>query len=100
MLMAMVLEDDRRFGNLHAEWQTLPQIFRLAGGALHRMTGTVPNLKIDENRMRDNLEATHGLIYAEGVAMALGSHIGKSAAHTLVESASKQARESRKHLRE
>jgi len=99
MLMAMVQEDERGLGNWHAEWETLPQIFRLAGGALHRMTETVPNLEIDENRMRDNLEATHGLIYAEGVAMALGSHIGKSAAHTLIEAATKQARQSRKHLR-
>ncbi len=91
--------DERGLGNWHAEWETLPQIFRLAGGALHRMTETVPNLEIDENRMRDNLEATHGLIYAEGVAMALGSHIGKSAAHTLIEAATKQARQSGKHLR-
>jgi len=99
MLMAMVQEDERGLGNWHAEWETLPQIFRLAGGALHRMTETVPNLEIDADRMRDNLEATHGLIYAEGVAMALGSHIGKSAAHTLIEAATKQARQSGKHLR-
>jgi 3-carboxy-cis,cis-muconate cycloisomerase len=32
--------------------------------------------------------------------MALGRHIGKSAAHQLIEAASKQARESGKHLRE
>jgi 3-carboxy-cis,cis-muconate cycloisomerase len=31
--------------------------------------------------------------------MALGKHIGKSAAHSLVEAASQQARESGKHLR-
>jgi 3-carboxy-cis,cis-muconate cycloisomerase len=31
--------------------------------------------------------------------MALGTHIGKSAAHTLVEGASRQASESGKHLR-
>jgi 3-carboxy-cis,cis-muconate cycloisomerase len=100
MLSAMVQEDERGLGNWHAEWETLPQIFRLTGGALHQMVTTIPQLEIDAERMRHNLNATHGLIFAEGVAMALGSRIGKSAAHTLVEVASKQARESGKHLRE
>jgi len=100
MLSAMVQEDERGLGNWHAEWETLPQIFRLTGGALHQMVTTIPQLEIDAERMRHNLNATHGLIFAEGVTMALGSRIGKSAAHTLVEVASKQARESGKHLRE
>jgi len=100
MLSGMVQEDERGLGNWHAEWETLPQIFRLTGGALHQMATTIPRLEIDTARMRRNLDATHGLIYAEGVAMALGSPMGKSAAHTLVEAASRQARESGKHLRE
>ncbi|MBI3477101.1 MAG: 3-carboxy-cis,cis-muconate cycloisomerase [Acidobacteria bacterium] len=100
MLSAMVQEDERGLGNWHAEWETLPQIFRLAGGALHQMASIVPRLAIDADRMRRNLDATHGLIYAEGVATALGRHMGKSAAHSLVETASNQARESGKHLRE
>ncbi len=100
MLSAMVQEDERGLGNWHAEWETLPQIFRLTGGALHQMAAIVPHLEIDTERMRRNLDATQGLIYAEGVAIALGSHIGKSAAHTLVESASKQVRESGTQLRE
>jgi 3-carboxy-cis,cis-muconate cycloisomerase len=100
MLTAMVQEDERGLGNWHAEWETLPQIFRLTGGALHQLAATIPQLEIDTERMRRNLDATQGLIFAEGVAMALGSHLGKSVAHTLVESASRQARESGKHLRE
>lgn len=100
MLSAMVQEDERGLGNWHAEWETLPQIFRLTGGALHQLAATIPQLEIDTERMRRNLEVTQGLIFAEGVAMALGSHLGKSVAHTLVEAASKQTRESGKHLRE
>ena len=100
MLSAMVQEDERGLGTWHAEWETLPQIFRLTGGALHQMAETVPHLEIDTDRMRHNLETTQGLIFAEGVAMALGSHIGNSAAHQLVEAASKQARAPGKHLRE
>jgi 3-carboxy-cis,cis-muconate cycloisomerase len=100
MLSAMVQEDERGLGNWHSEWETLPQIFRLTGGALHQMTTIAPHLHVDTERMLHNLGTTQGLIYAEGVSLALGSHIGKSAAHALVEAASKQARESGQHLRE
>jgi 3-carboxy-cis,cis-muconate cycloisomerase len=100
MLSAMVQEDERGLGNWHAEWETLPEIFRLTAGALHQMVTSVPHLEIDAARMRRNLDATHGLIFAEAVTMAMGKHIGKSAAHALVEAASRQARESGKHLHE
>ena len=100
MLSAMVQEDERGLGNWHAEWETLPEIFRLTAGALHQMAEIVPHLDVDTKRMRHNLDATHGLIFAEAVTMALGNQIGKPAAHTLVEVASKHARESGKHLRE
>jgi len=100
MLSAMVQEDERGLGDWHAEWETLPEIFRLAAGALHQMATIVPHLEVDAARMRRNLDATQGLIFAEGVSMGLGNHIGKSAAHTLVEAASRRARDSGKHLRE
>jgi 3-carboxy-cis,cis-muconate cycloisomerase len=100
MLSAMVQEDERGLGDWHAEWETLPEIFRLTAGALHQMATIVPRLEVDASRMRHNLDATHGLIFAEAVTMAMGAHIGKSAAHTLVEEASRQARESGKHLRD
>ena len=100
MLSAMVQEDERGLGNWHAEWETLPEIFRLTAGALHQMVVIAPHLEVDAARMRHNLDATHGLIFAEAVTMALGNHIGKSAAHTLVEAASQQARKTGQHLRE
>jgi 3-carboxy-cis,cis-muconate cycloisomerase len=100
MLSAIVQEDERGLGNWHAEWETLPEIFRLAAGALHQMVAIMPHLEVDVVRMRRNLDATHGLIFAEAVTMALGNHIGKSAAHTLVEAASQQARKTGQHLRE
>jgi 3-carboxy-cis,cis-muconate cycloisomerase len=100
MLSAMVQEDERGLGNWHAEWETLPEIFRLTAGALHQITTIVPNLEIDASRMRHNLDATRGLIYAEAVSMALASRIGKPAAHTLVEAASRKTAESGKHFRE
>jgi 3-carboxy-cis,cis-muconate cycloisomerase len=100
MLSAMAQEHERGLGSWHAEWETLPEIVRLCAGALHHLAETIARLEIDTARMRQNLEVTHGLIYAEAVAMALGKHLGKSAAHELVEAASRKAVADRKHLRE
>lgn len=100
MLTAMVQEDERGLGNWHAEWETLPEIFRLTAGALHQMATIVPSLEIDAARMRHNLDATRGLIYAEAVTMALAAHTGKSSAHKLVEAASRKTVDSGKHFRE
>jgi 3-carboxy-cis,cis-muconate cycloisomerase len=100
MLSAMVQEDERGLGNWQAEWETLPEIFRLTAGALHHMATIIPHLEIDTERMRRNLDATQGLIFAEAVSMALRGQIGKSAAHELLEAATQQVHESGKHLRE
>lgn len=100
MLSAMVQEDERGLGNWHAEWETLPEIFRLTAGALHQMAGIVPHLEVDVARMRQNLDATRGLVFAEAVVVSMASHIGKSAAQALIEDASRQVRQSGKHLRE
>jgi 3-carboxy-cis,cis-muconate cycloisomerase len=100
MLSAMVQEDERGLGNWQAEWETLPEIFRLTAGALHQMATIVPHLEVDAARMKHNLEPTHGLIFAEAVTMALATHIGRPSALAFVQAASRQARESGKHLRE
>ena len=100
MLTAMVQEEERGLGGWHAEWETLPEIVRLTAGALHHMTETAPRLEIDAERMRQNLEMTHGLIYAEAVTMALAEKIGKAAAHQLVEEACGRAQKEKRHLRE
>src|SRR5215470_8984329 len=76
MLCAMIQEDERGLGNWHAEWETLPQIFRLSAGTLHQLTEIIPHLEVDTNRMRENLDATNGLIFAEAITMALANKIG------------------------
>jgi 3-carboxy-cis,cis-muconate cycloisomerase len=100
MLNAMVQEDERGLGNWQAEWETLPEIFRLTGGALHQMVMIVPDLEIDVERMKQNLDATLGLIFAEAVSMALAAHVGKSAADALLKEASEKVRATGKHLHE
>jgi 3-carboxy-cis,cis-muconate cycloisomerase len=100
LLAAMPQEQERGLGGWHAEWETLPEIFLLAAGALHHMTDAIAGLTLDTGRMRDNIEATHGLVMAEAVTMALAERIGKHAAHDLVESACRRALADGAHLRD
>ncbi len=100
MLAAMSQENERGLGGWHAEWETLPELVRLTAGALHHMVATIAGLEIDANRMRQNLEITHGLIFAEAVTMALAKPMGKAAAHQVIEAASRKAIQEKKHLRE
>lgn len=100
MLAAMVQEHERGMGNWHAEWETLPEICTLAAGALGHVTQMLEGLDIDVARMRQNLDATHGLILAEAVSVELGRHIGRLPAHQLVEQACRRAAEQKRHLRD
>jgi 3-carboxy-cis,cis-muconate cycloisomerase len=100
MLSAMTQEHQRGLGGWHAEWETLPEILRLACGALHHLAEMLPNLEVDQDRMRLNLEATKGLIFAEAVSMALADRIGKMPAHMLLEAACKKARAEHRQLKE
>jgi 3-carboxy-cis,cis-muconate cycloisomerase len=100
LLFAMPQEEQRGLGGWHAEWETLPDIVYLSGGALHHLAEMLPGLEVDVERMRKNLDITNGLIFAEAVAMALGDRMGKMPAHIVVEAACKKAREQNRHLKD
>jgi 3-carboxy-cis,cis-muconate cycloisomerase len=91
MLAAMPQEHERGLGGWQAEWQTLPEIARLTAGALWRMIEVTEGLEVNADRMRANLDLSGGVICSEAVAMALLPHLGKSAAHQVVEEASRRA---------
>jgi 3-carboxy-cis,cis-muconate cycloisomerase len=100
MLAAMPQEHERSLGGWHAEWETLPEIVRVSAGALYHMAEMVAGLEVDPTRMQQNLELTHGLIFAEAVTAVLGKKVGKSKAHQILESASRKSITEKKHLRE
>jgi 3-carboxy-cis,cis-muconate cycloisomerase len=100
MLSSMVQEQERGLGGWQAEWETLPEIVSLSGGALHQLSEMLPDLHVDAQRMLKNLDATHGLIFAEAVTMALGDRLGKMPAHMLLELACKRARLENRHLKD
>jgi 3-carboxy-cis,cis-muconate cycloisomerase len=100
MFAAQVQDHERSAGPWHAEWPTLPMLQLVTSGALAAIVDIAEGLEVDTQRMRVNLDATHGLIMAEAVTMALAEKIGKSKAHDLVEAASKKAVADKRDLRE
>lgn len=100
MLSGMVQEHERALGGWQAEWDTLPDIALLTSGALRQMRDVAAGLVVDAQRMRSNVDTTHGLIMGEAVMLALGARIGRMAAHKLVEQASARAAAGQRPLRE
>ena len=100
ILSAMPQDYQRGLGSWHAEGETLPEIVRLSAGALHHLAVLTPHLQVNAARMRENLELTRGLIYAEAVSMTLAEKLGRAAAHEKVEAACRTASSSQRHLRE
>jgi 3-carboxy-cis,cis-muconate cycloisomerase len=99
MFAAMVQEHERALGGWQAEWDTLPQIVLLTGGALEQMRALVAGLAVDEAAMRRNLDLTHGQLMAEALTLALGERMGRLAAHHAIEDACRRASASGQHLR-
>jgi len=100
MAALMVQEHERAVGHWHAEWAPLAEILCLTGGAVQQANALFSGLRVDAARMRANLDATHGLIYAEDVSVALAHHVGKPEADRIVKLACERAMQKELHLRE
>lgn len=93
-------EYQRSLGPWQSEWETVPDIVRLTAGASYQLAALLPNLVVNTDRMRANLDLTNGLIYAEAVTFALSEKLDRSTAHKLVDAACRRAQSERRHLRD
>lgn len=82
---SQIQQHERALGGWQAEWETLPQLVMLAGGVLENSEYLVKGMQVNTQKMRDNLDITHGLVMAESVTQALAAHLGKADAHHLIE---------------
>ena len=98
MLVAMPQEHERGLGLWQAEWETLPEIFKLTASALARSIEIADGLKVDAKRMASNLDAMLGLTQAEAVSAAMAQKVGRLAAHEILRKATGQSRETGQHL--
>ncbi|HET8887450.1 MAG TPA: 3-carboxy-cis,cis-muconate cycloisomerase [Candidatus Angelobacter sp.] len=90
-LSAMVQEHERAAGGWQAEWPIVSSIVQSTGLAIACMAEVAEGLTVDKERMRANIEATRGIIFAERASLLLGKKIGRDRAHKLIEQASSKS---------
>ena len=97
-LSAMIQEHERGAGGWQAEWPTVAAITQATGLAINSMAEVVQGLSVDTARMRSNIEATNGAVFAEKAMLLLSPHLGREAAYRLLEKANRQAVASSRRL--
>lgn len=90
-LSGMVQEHERGVGGWHAEWPTVAALVQATGLALASMAEVAEGLSVHPERMRANIEATRGVVFAERVMMILGPSLGRDGAHELLEEATRRS---------
>jgi 3-carboxy-cis,cis-muconate cycloisomerase len=98
LLSAMVQEHERGVGGWQAEWPIVAAIVQSTGLAAASMAEVAEGLSVDPRRMRVNIEATNGAIFAERAVMLLGPKLGRDRAHELVKGAARTAGKENRHL--
>ena len=100
MLGAMMQEHERGAGSWQAEWETLPQLLRLAGSAAALVRELLTGLEIHPEKMRSDMELMGGLVMSESMAAALSPALGRSDAQALVEHAARRSVDSGRAFRD
>jgi 3-carboxy-cis,cis-muconate cycloisomerase len=100
LLAAMPQEHERAAGAWQSEWAPLSDALALTGGAAAAMGEALEGLGVKPDRMRENLEATGGLLMAESVVASLGERVGRGRARELVDAACERALDAGTSLRE
>jgi 3-carboxy-cis,cis-muconate cycloisomerase len=97
-LSSMVQEHERGVGGWQSEWPTVAAVMQATGLAAASMAEVAEGLVVDGARMRANIEATRGIIFAERVSILLAASMGRDAAHRLLEQATQQSTAQRRRL--
>jgi len=97
-LSAMVQEHERGVGGWQMEWPVVASVIQSTGLAAASMAEVAEGLSVDAQRMRANIDATRGVIFAERAMMLLGENLGRDVAHKLLEEATQRSVAQGKHL--
>jgi 3-carboxy-cis,cis-muconate cycloisomerase len=87
LLAAAEGEHERAAGAWQSEWAALSGALACGGGALANTAEALAGLEVDPGRMRQNLDATGGLVLAERVSQLLAPRVGRREAHEIVSAA-------------
>jgi 3-carboxy-cis,cis-muconate cycloisomerase len=83
----MLQEHERAVGSWQAEWTSVEGIVQSAGLALESMAEVAEGLTVNVDRMRANIDQTHGAVFAERAVMILAAEQGRDTAREKVEKA-------------
>jgi len=83
----MVQEHERAAGGWQAEWPTVADVIQSTGLAIASMAGVAEGLSVDRTRMRSNIEATYGVVFAEKAMRLLAPKLGREPAQKILEQA-------------
>lgn len=97
-LSAMVQEHERGVGSWQSEWPLIASIIQSTGSAAASMAEVAEGISVDAARMRQNIENTKGLIFAERAMMLLGAELGRDVAHRILEDATRKCIAANKNL--
>lgn len=91
---------ERDARSLFMETEYLTKAFLIADATLDSTIDLIENLEIHEAEIAGNLDALHGLVFAETVMMALAKEFGRLEAHEMVYQAAQKAISEQKSFRE
>ena len=90
-LSSMVQEHERAIGGWQSEWATISAIVQATSLAATSMAEVAEGLTINAARMRENIDASHGTIFAERATILLAKNLSREAARKIVEQAVKES---------
>lgn len=92
-LAAMPQEHERGVGGIQSEWPIVSAAVQSTGAAAAALAGVIEGLEVDPARMRANVEATGGTMFAERAVLLLAPALGRERAHQLVADAMAASRQ-------
>ncbi|MGI9328003.1 MAG: class-II fumarase/aspartase family protein [Pseudomonadales bacterium] len=84
MAESLVHRHERDGRSWKSEWHILPDISMAAAKSLALLEKLVSNVEVYPQRMRENLEAGGGFVFAEAVMLEMAKTLGKQTAHGIV----------------
>ena len=99
-LAAMVQEHERSVGGSQSEWPTVAAVIQGTGLAAASIAEISEGLTVDTARMRQNLNDTRGIIFAEKALTILAGTLGREKAHQLLEAAVQRVVDEKRTLAE
>lgn len=83
-LAAMPQEHERGVGGWHAEASTMADAVQATGSAVAALGDAVEGLRVDPQRMRANIDATDGTVFAERAMMLIAPVLGRERAGRII----------------